>query len=49
MKDYKISSGTRLFLELVPSMFLYSRTKSKSKSLTDHKYKNAIQQLNDVQ
>ena len=49
MQDYKISAGTRLFLELVPSMFLYSRTKSKSKNISDQNYKKAITQLNNIE
>lgn len=51
MKDYKISAGTRLFLELVPSMFLYSRSKQQQCSnvtVSDSSYKTAISQLNNM-
>ncbi|MGL5935450.1 MAG: hypothetical protein ACRCZI_07480 [Cetobacterium sp.] len=50
MHNYNMGPGFQLFLELVPSMFLYSRAKSASnsdKSRDDDKYAAAISNLND--
>lgn len=49
MSDYNMGSGMQLMLELIPSMFLYSRQKKLSNSDTitdDSKYNDAISQLN---
>jgi hypothetical protein len=51
MQEYNLSAGVRLALELLPSMFLYSRNRRISKNdnlVSDHEYKNAISQLNSI-
>jgi hypothetical protein len=51
MQEYNMSSGVRLALELLPSMFLYSRNRRISQQdnlVSDHEYKNAISNLNNV-
>jgi hypothetical protein len=51
MQEYNLSSGMRLALELLPSMFLYSRNRRISKNdnlVSDNEYKNAISQLNSI-
>ena len=51
MQEYNLSAGVRLALELIPSMFLYSRNRRLAKNdnlVSDHDYKNAISQLNSV-
>ena len=51
MQEYKMSSGVRLALELIPSMFLYSRNRrmtSKDNLVSDDKYKEAISNLNSM-
>jgi hypothetical protein len=51
MQEYNLSAGMRLALELLPSMFLYSRNRRISKNdnlVSDHEYKNAISQLNSI-
>ena len=51
MEEYSVSPGFRLLLELVPSMFLYSRRRRISQDdnlATDSDFKNAISQLNSV-
>jgi hypothetical protein len=51
MQEYNLSAGVRLALELIPSMFLYSRNRRLSKNdnlVSDYEYKNAISQLNSV-
>ncbi len=49
IKDYSISSGWRILLELLPSMFLYSRDrryKSRDNLVNDAQYNDAVQNLN---
>lgn len=49
MQDYNMGSGMQLLLELIPSMFLYSRQKKMANSDTmndDSSYNDAISQLN---
>lgn len=51
MQEYNMSSGVRLALELLPSMFLYSRNRRISQNnnlVSDYEYKNAINNLNNV-
>jgi hypothetical protein len=51
MQEYNLSAGVRLALELLPSMFLYSRTRRISKEdnlVSDDQYKSAISQLNSL-
>jgi hypothetical protein len=51
MSEYNMSAGMRLVLELLPSMFLYSRNRRISQSdsiISDNKYKDAISQLNSI-
>ena len=51
MQEYNMSSGVRLALELLPSMFLYSRNRRISQNdnlVSDSEYKNAINNLNSV-
>lgn len=51
MQEYNLSSGVRLALELIPSMFLYSRNRRLSQNdnlVSDDQYKDAISQLNSV-
>jgi hypothetical protein len=51
MQEYNLSAGVRLALELLPSMFLYSRNRRISKNdnlVSDNDYKNAISQLNSI-
>jgi hypothetical protein len=51
MAEYNMSAGMRLVLELLPSMFLYSRNRRISQSdsiASDNQYKNAISQLNSM-
>jgi len=48
MQGYNISSGWRIVLELIPSLFLYSRDrrlKSKDTLISDESYKKAMQDL----
>jgi hypothetical protein len=50
MQNYNMGPGLQLFLELIPSMFLYSRAKSASTNSNandDAKYNAAISNLND--
>lgn len=51
MQDYKFSSGTRLLLELLPSMFLYSADRSSSrketKKINDGDFDKALHELNE--
>jgi len=52
MENYQMSSGVRLMLELVPSLFLYSRQKKiavNDNFATDSAYKEAISQLNNLE
>lgn len=49
MQEYNMSSGTRLMLELIPSMFLYSRQKKIANDdniSSDMRYNEAISNLN---
>ncbi len=49
IKDYSISSGWRILLELLPSMFLYSRDrrlKARDNLVNDAQYNDAVQNLN---
>lgn len=49
MQEYNLTAGVRLALELLPSMFLYSRNRRITKNdnlVSDNQYKNAISQLN---
>jgi hypothetical protein len=51
MQEYNLSSGVRLALELIPSMFLYSRNRRLSQNdnlVSDDQYKNAISELNSI-
>jgi hypothetical protein len=51
MAEYNMSAGMRLVLELLPSMFLYSRNRRISQSdsiVSDTQYKDAITQLNSM-
>jgi len=51
MQEYNLSAGVRLALELLPSMFLYSRNRRLSHNdnlVSDSQYKDAISQLNSV-
>lgn len=51
MQEYNLSSGVRLALELLPSMFLYSRNRRIAKEdnlVSDDQYKSAISQLNSL-
>lgn len=48
MQDYNISSGWRIALELIPSLFLYSRDRkltAKDNLISDERYKKAMQDL----
>ena len=48
MQGYNISSGWRIMLELVPSLFLYSRNRrltGKDNLISDENYKKAMQDL----
>jgi hypothetical protein len=46
MQEYNMSPGMRLMLELLPSMFLYSRQKKLAGGSSDNKYNEAISNLN---
>jgi hypothetical protein len=49
MQEHNMSSGSRLILELFPSMFLYSRNRKLTQDdnlVSDKQYKNAINQMN---
>jgi hypothetical protein len=51
MQEYNMSAGMRLALELLPSMFLYSRNRRLSQDdnlVSDAEYKNAISKLNSM-
>ncbi len=51
MQDYNMSPSIRLLLELLPSMFLYSRNRRLTQDdnlVSDSDYKNAISQLNSI-
>lgn len=51
MQNYNMGPGLQLFLELIPSMFLYSRAKSASNASNandDASYNAAISNLNDT-
>ena len=51
MQEYNLTAGVRLALELLPSMFLYSRNRRMTKNdnlVSDNEYKNAISQLNSI-
>jgi hypothetical protein len=51
MQEYNMSAGIRLALELLPSMFLYSRNRRLSQDdnlVSDNDYKNAISKLNSM-
>lgn len=50
MQDYSLSSGFQILLELIPSMFLYSRQKKiadQDHSADESRYDDAISQLNE--
>ena len=52
MENYQMSAGMRLVLELLPSIFLYSRQKKISVNdnfASDKDYKEAISQLNSLE
>lgn len=52
MENYQMSAGVRLMLELIPSLFLYSRQKKISVNdnfVSDKDYKEAISQLNSLE
>jgi hypothetical protein len=52
MENYQMSAGMRLVLELLPSVFLYSRQKKISVNdnfASDKDYKEAISQLNSLE
>jgi hypothetical protein len=49
VRDYNISSGVRIGMELIPSMFLYTRTRkitARDNLASDSAYKQAIGELN---
>lgn len=50
MQDYSISPGLRLCIELIPSMFLYSRKKKQSTApkIRDQDYADAISDFNNM-
>lgn len=51
MENYQMSAGMRLVLELLPSVFLYSRSRKLAVNdnfATDKDYKEAISQLNNL-
>lgn len=51
MQEYNMSSGVRLALELLPSMFLYSRNRRISQQdnlISDSEYKSAINSMNNI-
>jgi hypothetical protein len=51
MQEYNMSAGMRLALELIPSMFLYSRNRRLAKDdnlVSDDEYRNAIGKLNST-
>jgi len=51
MQEYNMSAGMRLALELLPSMFLYSRNRRLSQNdnlVSDDEYKKAISNLNSM-
>ena len=51
LQNYPMSSLQRLLLELLPSMFLYSRDKklqAHDNFVMDKEYKNAIRELNSL-
>lgn len=51
MQEYNMSAGMRLALELLPSMFLYSRNRRLSQDdnlVSNDDYKNAISKLNSL-
>lgn len=51
MQEYNMSAGVRLALELIPSMFLYSRSRrisQKDNLVSDDQYKEAISNLNSL-
>ena len=51
MQEYNMSAGMRLALELIPSMFLYSRNRRLSQNdnlVSDDEYKKAISNLNSI-
>jgi len=51
MQEYNMSAGMRLALELIPSMFLYSRNRRLSQDdnlVSDDDYKKAISNLNSI-
>jgi hypothetical protein len=51
MENYQMSAGMRLVLELLPSIFLYSRSRKLAVNdnfATDKDYKEAISQLNNL-
>ena len=51
MQEYNMSAGVRLALELIPSMFLYSRNRRLTQNdnlVSDVDYKNAITNLNSI-
>ena len=51
MEEYKMGSGTRILLELIPSMFLYSRMrKSQHKdTITDDEFNAGMNKLRDLE
>ena len=51
MQEYNMSAGVRLALELLPSMFLYSRNRRISQNdslVSDTEYKDAMNNLNNI-
>jgi hypothetical protein len=51
MQEYNMSSGIRLCLELIPSMFLYSRNRMKTQHdnlASDVQYKEAMSDMNNI-
>jgi hypothetical protein len=51
MQEYNLSAGMRLALELLPSMFLYSRNRRLTQNdnlVSDNDYKEAISKLNEL-
>lgn len=47
MNDYNMSSGVRLMIELLPSMFLYSRSRKLATNASENQFNDAISDLNE--
>lgn len=52
MQEYNISPGFRIALELIPSMFLYTRSRKITHNdsiVSDNQFKDAVSKLNSIQ